>query len=497
MQVVLFTDVSETHGYGKYAGTYKVATEIRKHGYTCQVVDLFTWYNEEQLNIILKKFITSETLFVGFSATLLEKRNVPGGEYFNRNTRLMFGRTLSQMEEVWAAIKSINSNCKIVIGGSLVNVYTGWKGVDFVIFNKADTAIKKLLDHLANGDDIKVSNVINETKIINGEDYFYTQTEFANDKLRFVESDIIFPSESLPLEVARGCIFSCAFCRFDLIGKRVGDWQRNTHSLYNEIMYNYETFGTTHAMISDELINESLDKLLMLNDLFTKLPFKFTYSGFARIDLIWRYPEMRELLLSSGATGIIFGIETLNDVVGKKIGKGLSSGKIKETLMFCKELWRDKIFTRGNFIIGLPGETEESIWKSVEYLAGNDNPLDLWNFMPLVIIDTDIGKNTSKIDRDPSKFGYIKINNDWQNDNMSRKDAERIAKQIYTSDIYKAKNKLEPLSWMGRMHNIGYSMQDIYDIRDNLDYTRDMWLSDLKSRENNKKIEYYKKLSSL
>ena len=40
MQVILFTDVADTIGYGKYAGTYKIATEIRAAGYSCQVVDL-------------------------------------------------------------------------------------------------------------------------------------------------------------------------------------------------------------------------------------------------------------------------------------------------------------------------------------------------------------------------------------------------------------------------------------------------------------------------
>ena len=40
MQVILFTDVADTLGYGNYAGTYIVATEIRNAGYTCQVVDL-------------------------------------------------------------------------------------------------------------------------------------------------------------------------------------------------------------------------------------------------------------------------------------------------------------------------------------------------------------------------------------------------------------------------------------------------------------------------
>ena len=62
MQVILFTDVADTPGYGKYAGTYKLATEIRNAGYTCQVVDLFSYYTYAQLEKIIDKFVTSKTI---------------------------------------------------------------------------------------------------------------------------------------------------------------------------------------------------------------------------------------------------------------------------------------------------------------------------------------------------------------------------------------------------------------------------------------------------
>ena len=67
MQVILFTDVADTIGYGKYAGTYKVATEVRAAGHTCQVVDLFSKYTYQELENILNKFVTKDTVLIGFS----------------------------------------------------------------------------------------------------------------------------------------------------------------------------------------------------------------------------------------------------------------------------------------------------------------------------------------------------------------------------------------------------------------------------------------------
>ena len=68
MQVVIFTEVS-WGGFGRYAGTYRVATELRQAGYTVQVIEFFVQWDDDQLTKIIDKFITNETLLVGFSCT--------------------------------------------------------------------------------------------------------------------------------------------------------------------------------------------------------------------------------------------------------------------------------------------------------------------------------------------------------------------------------------------------------------------------------------------
>jgi hypothetical protein len=37
-QILLFTETN-TMGYGKSAGAYRIASELRTHGYTVQVID--------------------------------------------------------------------------------------------------------------------------------------------------------------------------------------------------------------------------------------------------------------------------------------------------------------------------------------------------------------------------------------------------------------------------------------------------------------------------
>ena len=455
MQVILFTDIADTAGYGKYAGTYKLATEVRSAGYTCQVIDNFSWLGVEKLKLLADKFITSDTLLVGFSCTLNEKRINGHVQHWGMPDKDFF--------DFLNYIRQKNPQVKTCAGGSRVTNKSDWPGIDYVVLNKGDVAILKLLDHVRTGAEIKsTSNKF--SKVINGDDYFYTQDQFKCSSIRYEHNDIILPGESLPMEIARGCIFSCAYCHFDLIGKRVGDWTKTPKTIRDELVRNYELFGTTHYMFSDELINESLPKLEMLADVVANLPFKIRYTSYARVDMIWRYPEMRELLLESGAVSLAFGIETFNERAGKAVGKGMHPDKVKETLARCKELWKDNIVVSSNFIVGLPGETEESIWETVDYLVSDQCALDVFGFLPLFIREGEDGRPGSKIDADPEKFGYTLDGKSWSGKNMTFSQAVNLIGRIYNRRDVREKTKFAAATWIGRILALGYSVEDIFKI---------------------------------
>ena len=455
MQVILFTDIADTAGYGKYAGTYKLATEIRSAGYTCQVIDNFSWLGVEKLKLLADKFITSDTLLVGFSCTLNEKRINGHVQHWGMQDKDFF--------DFLNYIRQKNPQVKTCAGGSRVTNKSDWPGIDYVVLNKGDVTILKLLDHVRTGAEIKsTSNKF--SKVINGDDYFYTQDQFKCSSIRYEYNDIILPGESLPMEIARGCIFSCAYCHFDLIGKRVGDWTKTPETIRDELVRNYELFGTTHYMFSDELINESLPKLEMLADVVANLPFKIRYTSYARVDMIWRYPEMRELLLESGAVSLAFGIETFNERAGKAVGKGMHPDKVKETLARCKELWKDNIVVSSNFIVGLPGETEESIWETVDYLVSDQCALDVFGFLPLFIREGEDGRPGSKIDADPEKFGYTLDGKSWSGKNMTFSQAVNLIGRIYNRRDVREKTKFAAATWIGRILALGYSVEDIFKI---------------------------------
>ena len=100
----------------------------------------------------------------------------------------------------------------------------------------------------------------------------------------YEERDYIQPQEVLTVEFGRGCIFNCHFCT--LTHRNIkDDHSRAEDNLYNELLENYNKWGTTNYSISDETVNDYTEKLQRYANVITKLPFKPNMSGYIRADL--------------------------------------------------------------------------------------------------------------------------------------------------------------------------------------------------------------------
>jgi hypothetical protein len=87
----------------------------------------------------------------------------------------------------------------------------------------------------------------------------------------------------------------------------------------------------------------------------------------------------------------------------------MPSSRRKDTLYKAKEIWGDRVWMEGGFMIGLPHETQASWRETVEWLKRNDCPLDISTVYPLNIIKK-IERNkwmpTSWFDENYEQFGY-------------------------------------------------------------------------------------------
>ena len=105
----------------KYAGTFRIATELRLHGYIVQCIDISV-FDKVDANVeeLVKNFVSENTLWIGISATFLS--TIFGFPYC-RNQRALDAKYAADpsisdgLNKFVSLIKSVNPKVKFISGG--------------------------------------------------------------------------------------------------------------------------------------------------------------------------------------------------------------------------------------------------------------------------------------------------------------------------------------------------------------------------------------------
>lgn len=427
--IILFSDVSDPLTMMKNAGIARIGSELRLNGYEVVLLNHLNVFEYEELKYILSKLISDQTLFVGFSNFFY--RDLSGefigdqGEVFWPYVQpgQMVPHGLKYNKDLKEHILNLNPNCKLVIGGPISGDGQYNKDYDYALQGYADVSVVNLADHLSKGVPLK-----NSRKSIFGftvvDDIRAEGFDITTSQAVIKDYDCVLPQETLTIEIARGCIFRCAFCSFPFNGKSKNDFIRSEDLIYQEMLDNYEKFGVTRYTFADDTFNDSPEKAYMINRINKRLPFDLEFWAYTRLDLLAKHRNTIDELVEGGQRGFYFGIESFNKKTQETIGKGMRKEKLIDTLQYMKDKWGDEIMLHGNFICGLPYETEETMAETIDIVTSPDMPLDSALFLNFTIENKDNFTFWSEIAGNPEKYGYRILEVDditkkWENDHFT------------------------------------------------------------------------------
>jgi hypothetical protein len=492
---------NENCGLNRSIGPYKIAHWLRKNNYSAQVIEFVDLMTLEQLYAATKKFITRKTKVLGISTTFL----------CNSMHTHSDGNIYRIKESILAALRLIKKqhpHIKIIAGGYVSDHISGWGIVDATIMSytsATEDIFLEYMNHLTFGTEPPIGSY-KMPRFGNTERMMYDQARnktynIETDDFRFISQDAILPGEPLPLDVSRGCIFACKFCQYPHLGRGKFDYTRHMNLLEEELLHNYNNFGTTSYFLLDDTFNDTERKMQQFHSMTSRLPFKIQYSTYLRADLIHRFPDTAHLLKESGLVGAFFGLESLHPYASKLIGKSWSGTHAK---MFIPNLyhniWKKEVAIHSNFIIGLPEETKDDIRNTFAW--SKDNDLHCTEFRALALF----GKKSSstfnhhtilsEFDKNAEKYGFEftsesngSNDNFWKNSTWTYKEALDLdlAMRAEVEPINKATTWQIPiLLWYG------YSKELLLNTR-----YFDINVTDLKTLTENKFDEYYRMLMSL
>jgi anaerobic magnesium-protoporphyrin IX monomethyl ester cyclase len=167
---------------------------------------------------------------------------------------------------------------------------------------------------------------------------------------------------------SRGCPAGCKFC-IKHVSYQTSVRVRAPRLIMEELERLAE-LGIHHVHMYADHFTVNRAQVVELCRLLIESGLKVRWTCNSRVDYVDE--EMLQLMGQAGCWYISWGIESVDDQILKQIRKGYRKEQVLQALRWAKAAG---INNWGYFIIGLPGETEETIQKTIAY--AKELPLDI------------------------------------------------------------------------------------------------------------------------
>jgi radical SAM superfamily enzyme YgiQ (UPF0313 family) len=459
-------------------GAYRVASALEDAGYSTFVLDFISGFTMDEIIQAVALNLDKDTLWVGFSSTFfwpeVTYTNVKNARTLDHSLDQMYFTRYSEVKRLIDYVKN-NSTAKLIYGGARSPFYRFDNNIDYYVAGYADNAVIDITNYIAGR--VEKLHSVQEIEIdgktcLSVDSANYPEPTMDNISTHWWNKDFnILPGEGLPMEMARGCIFKCKFCSFQLTGKKKGTYLRDIEECRDELIRTWEAHGTTNYYITDDTFNDDNDKIEALHRLFTSLPFKPTFTCYLRIDLLNHYPHQAQLLADMGMIGCFFGIETLHPKSAVSIGKGLHPNKVKDRLYWLGEQWKNRVNMDANMILGLPYDDHAYFYDLISWATAKDNPVQNVQFSPLMLFHygkdrPEFDKYSSEFSLNPEIYGYqLPPGNasGWTLPSQKLTYKQCLAIADSYNEIRKPMNKISSF-YMTTALNIGITLEDLYSL---------------------------------
>jgi p-methyltransferase len=284
-------------------------------------------------------------------------------------------------EPVIELVDFIRQHCpetKIVVGGPhIFNLHTHhdpatqeflWKklGADVYVYDpQGESTLSRILHHLRESPEKDLSSIPNLIYRTNGDTFEKTGKLVENNDLdentvdwSFFDRDFMTPTVSM--RTARSCAFKCSFCSYPFLAGELT--LTSLEAVEKEMRYLKEN-GVKNINFIDDTFNIPLPRFKDLCRMMIRNKFDFNWYSMYRCSN--SDDEAFELLAESGCKGVFLGIESGSNTILKNMNKAAKRERYMDGI---GKLHKNNVITMASFIVGFPGETEETIQETIDFI---------------------------------------------------------------------------------------------------------------------------------
>lgn len=160
---------------------------------------------------------------------------------------------------------------------------------------------------------------------------------------------------------SRGCPYGCIFCSGRrMLGRKVRF--RDPGLVVDEIEKIKQDYGFQQVNIVDDTFTVNYPHAYQICEEMLRRNLNTNWSAFARVDNMT--DELAALMKQAGCNMVLFGVESADEGILKTIRKGLTPDDVRDGVRIATGAG---IQVYCSFIIGLPGESPDTIQKSISF----------------------------------------------------------------------------------------------------------------------------------
>ena len=172
--------------------------------------------------------------------------------------------------------------------------------------------------------------------------------------------DAVNPKTATHMFTSRGCPYNCVFCT---VHKQKTIRYHSVPRVLEELTILTTQRGANYVFFMDSLFTTTPQRVAELCEGILNSGLKFVWGCEGRVNFAAKYPDMLKLMRKAGCVQIAYGIESGDEEVLRRIKKQLTIAQVEQAVANTKAA---KIESIGLFMLGLPGDTKETMRKTID-----------------------------------------------------------------------------------------------------------------------------------
>jgi len=160
---------------------------------------------------------------------------------------------------------------------------------------------------------------------------------------------------------SRGCMYQCSYCDRSVFKK--GFRYNSAGYIYDHLHYLRTRFGIRHVNIYDDLFTQDRKRIVELCEKLARHPLGMHFNCAVRVG--YTDAPLLRMLKDAGCLMVSLGIESADPRLLKLHKSGVSLEEVRATVRMIQQAG---LRAKGLFMMGLPGETEESIRRTSDFI---------------------------------------------------------------------------------------------------------------------------------